>query len=167
LQKDDPSAALFLNDLLVSQDRLALAEQNLLDSQAELAIAYVRLKRTTGELLRDNAGAIGSGGCSTCQCGDSQCDCANVSQATWHQPAQQETIIENGHQFINEAPGNFQSTPLQQPIDQPLDIPRHPESQPGVTPMPLDSNTAGEIFSAPTRYPLSTQHPAEWQSPRY
>ena len=169
LKKDDRSAALFLNDLLASQDRLAEAEQNLLNSQTQLAIAYVRLKRTTGELLRDGAGAIGSEGCSTCECGGSQCDCQNVSQATWHQPAEHfNTVIENGREFIDDIRGKFQSSPSDESTIETFDVPlERPATQPGVSPMPIDADTAGEIFSAPRRYPLSTQRPSEWEPPRY
>ena len=170
LQKEDPSAALFLNDLLMSQDRLAEAEQNLLDSQAQLAIAYVRLKRATGELLRDNAGTIESGSCSSCSCGGPQCDCSNVSQATWHAPVERINSIigngiENGKEFIRE---NIHPSSLRPPEIDTFDVPlEQPTTRPGVSPLPLDADTAGEIFSAPPRYPLSTQRTSDWAPPRF
>ena len=177
LKKDDPSAALFLNDLLGSQNRLAEAEQNLLDSQAQLAIAYVRLKRATGELLRDGGGAIESGSCSTCSCGGSECDCSNVTQATWHQPVEQinsafesgiENGIQNGKEFIHGVREKFRPSSSGQPSIDSYNVPlEQPTPQPGVSPMPLDADTAGEFFSVPSRYPLSTQRTSDWELPRY
>lgn len=116
LQKDDPSTALFLNDLLASQDRLAQAEQNLLDTQAQLAIAHVRLKRATGELLQDNTGVHASEGCATC-------DSADVTQATWNQPAEQfDTIIENERTFIDDVRDVFQPSRSQEPAVEQIDL---------------------------------------------
>lgn len=164
LEKDDPSSALFLNDLLGSQDRLAEAEQNLLDSQARLAIAYVRLKRETGELLRDDAGLIESNGCSTCG------DVGAVTQASWNQPIEHvQTIIEDGKEFIQDMGDRFKLPTQQERGIETFDVPlQRPPVQPGVTPMPHGSDTAGEILSAPvSRYPLSSQRASDWVPPRY
>ncbi len=173
LQKEDPSVALFVNDLLMSQDRLAEAEQNLLDSQAQLAIAYVRLKRATGELLRDSAGTVESQSCSTCGCGEPECDCSNVSQATWHEPIEQinnviEHGVENGKEFIHDVRERIQPSLSREPKTNTFDVPlEQPTTRPGVSPLPVDADTAGEIFHAPIRYPLSTQRPSDWGPSRY
>lgn len=154
LQKNDPSAALFLNDLLVSQDRLAAAEQNLLDSHAQLAIAYVTLKRATGELLQDNV-CVEEAGCQTC--GVADCGCSTVTQATWQQPIEKvQSILEDTGEQIDGIRDRFRRDPANSPAEEAFDVPleRH-DPQPGVTPMPEGSDTAGEIFSAP-RYPRST-----------
>ena len=151
-QKNDPSAALYLNDLLVSQDRLAAAEQNLLDSQARLAIAYVTLKRATGELLQDGA-VVSEASCQNCAGGE--CGCSTVTQATWDQPIEQEflpqqhqgnSILDSGREYIEGNDSQFHLPPSRQKIDVPIE---RLNPQPGVTPVPGDSNTAGEYRSAP------------------
>jgi outer membrane protein TolC len=52
---DAQRAGLFIDDVLQSQARLANTEQQMLNSQTELSIALVRLKRATGQLLQARA----------------------------------------------------------------------------------------------------------------
>ncbi len=164
LQKSDPSAALYLNDLLASQDRLATAEQNLLDSQARLAIAYVTLKRATGELLQDNV-CVEATGCPTCA--SAACDCSAVKQATWHQPIEKvQSILDGTDEQMNGIRDRLRPNPTESPAEktETFDVPlERPEWQPSVTPMPEGSDTARESFSAP-RYPLSTRRSMERSS---
>ena len=161
LEKDGPSAALFLNDLLGSQDRLLAAEQNLLDSQAQLAIAYVTLKRATGELLQDSVCTDGSG----CQsCGSSDCGCSTVTQASWSQPIEEsQTIFEKAGDHLDGLRNQFRPSPSEHNFDIPVE---RPNPQPGVTPMPAGSNTAGEFSPAP-RAPRSTRRTKMKPAARY
>lgn len=48
---DQANSSLYIEDLLAAQSRLTLAEQRLLESQTEFAIALIDLKRATGELV--------------------------------------------------------------------------------------------------------------------
>jgi outer membrane protein TolC len=153
LSQEDPSVALYLNDLLNSQDQLAQAEQNLLDSQARLAIAYVALKRTTGELLQDSCGAE-----TDCQaCGVADCGCETVSHASWQQPVEHvHSILEGAEEKLDGFRDRFRGASPDSATEETQDIPlQRLDPRPGVTPMPEGSETAGEIFDAPS-YPLST-----------
>ncbi len=145
----DQTAALYLNDLLLSQDRLSAAEQSLLDSQAKLAIAYVVLKRATGELLQNDQ--------HRCQ----ECN-GTIQQVVYEevvQPDQGETMaLEQGTIMDSQQPvsGDAERLFMEENQSKPRNSSPRKEMEPsiplqrtnppaGVQPVPPSSETAGGV----------------------